>query len=283
MQGDGKTGLKDIVALYKRKNVMKHLNCRMQPLKNRQGFTLIELLVVVAIIAVLIAMLLPALGQARDKARQAVCLSNLKQVGTAMRMYGLDYNTWIAINDYNGVTDHPWVTFLLGTYLPKETNAVLCPSFPPQTIKSWGMSLGYSESQAIEWGYWRLYGVRRDYWNFKSYTNYSSKGGSAYTMWNILYMRLDAVEEPTTFPLFADTNCAYSLGGADSYGKVQWFDFTADMKGLSEPDGLIHIRHSYKADITFPDGHAEACGTGDLKRMGIEWIWKDNDKLSIKE
>src|SRR5579884_1535661 len=53
----------------------------------RRGFTLIELLVVVAILALLIAILLPSLGRARNRAKAAACLSNVRQMGMAYQFY----------------------------------------------------------------------------------------------------------------------------------------------------------------------------------------------------
>ena len=70
---------------------------RYQP-RRTAGFTLIELLVVIAIIAILAAILFPVFAQAREKARQAACLSNMKQIGTALLMYCQDYDETYPIN-----------------------------------------------------------------------------------------------------------------------------------------------------------------------------------------
>jgi len=61
-------------------------------MRKRRGFTLIELLVVIAIIAILAAILFPVFAQAREKARQAQCISNMKNLATAVMLYTQDYD-----------------------------------------------------------------------------------------------------------------------------------------------------------------------------------------------
>src|SRR5437867_2891037 len=106
-------------------------------MKKRRGFTLIELLVVIAIIAILAAILFPVFAQAREKARQTTCLSNMKQVGLGLQMYTQDYDEVLpprndAVFRFAEPTSPLFKPNFLGSLLPytKSTKIFTCPSVP---------------------------------------------------------------------------------------------------------------------------------------------------------
>ena len=94
--------------------------------RSRGGFTLIELLVVIAIIAILAAILFPVFAQARDKARQTACLSNQKQLGTAIMMYTQDYDETLPMG-YNR-SRNSWGKVTVP--YAKNMQIYTCPSAP---------------------------------------------------------------------------------------------------------------------------------------------------------
>jgi len=124
------------------------------------GFTLIELLVVVAIIALLVAILLPSLSRARERARSAVCLSNLRGIGLAGRMYiGNDNNDFI-MEQNTSLAGAFWM-YMVQPYLGSNNiqgitpggavgkNVFFCPS--AQQIVPGGLGGGIFGSATIAW------------------------------------------------------------------------------------------------------------------------------------
>jgi prepilin-type N-terminal cleavage/methylation domain-containing protein/prepilin-type processing-associated H-X9-DG protein len=85
-------------------------------MRKKSGFTLIELLVVVAIITVLIAMLLPALNQVREKTRELVCASQLRDIGLRFQSYLQEYNDTYPPAWYNNNIFTPWNSYSMRKY-----------------------------------------------------------------------------------------------------------------------------------------------------------------------
>jgi len=125
--------------------------------KTHKGFTLIELLVVIAIIAILAAILFPVFAQAREKARAITCISNEKQLGTAILMYAQDYDEgivpwWDGFEagfpgaDQVNLWKYMWCgnlqpylkngIFVNGKSSPTSGSVFTCPSF---SLTTWGL------------------------------------------------------------------------------------------------------------------------------------------------
>jgi prepilin-type N-terminal cleavage/methylation domain-containing protein/prepilin-type processing-associated H-X9-DG protein len=265
-----------------------------------RGFTLIELLVVIAIIAILAAILFPVFAQAREKARAATCLSNIKQVNLGWQMYMQDYDeTWIfrpwglAVGpgpecDWRYVCDSPDTQ--RGSYInwwdvvkpyTKNHQIIGCPSAPNE---SWLRDAGWTETTNLGIG-------------INAYPHYglvdgnraieSPWGGGVYPG-----VSLAAVSKPAQTICIGDAGKLWWKEYFDQWG-YNWLSTVPTYAGTSPwlsprmesesgsewgPDD----RHSGMANVGFLDGHVKAMRP-EAFYLGKNGLWFRPDRDAVYE
>jgi len=93
------------------------------------GFTLLELLVVMSVIMILAALMMPALANAKTRAKSTSCLSNLRQIGLGMLLYADDHGGWLPTTTHGTTTNFCWLHTLM-PYIASVENILACPADP---------------------------------------------------------------------------------------------------------------------------------------------------------
>ncbi len=210
--------------------------------KPLHAFTLIELLTVIAIIGILAAILIPVVGAVRDSARQAKCMSNIRETGNSLYLFIDSSEFRLATHGEGNNQADIWSNQLWEAGFLDAREVAYCPTMDH--------GLGEDPFQTNTW-MWRTYGLNM----FDTeHGQFSQVFGQPGRRWGINY---NLVEEPSRYILLAE-----------SVDSRDFPRFRIDSRS-SGGDGSIHLRHNRKAMVSFLDGHVEACGPERLGNLGM--------------
>ena len=199
----------------------------------RKGFTLIELLVVIAIIAILAAILFPVFAKAREKARQASCESNIKQITLAAIMYTTDYDEkWVpwGVGSTKGTI---WWSACVMPYI-KNDQLFGCPSATQDPWRWCTGCFGGNQGEATQRPV--NYGVN---------CGEGGQNGTKMPNWHgVMWQKLSAMQEPATTIFMGDSDCV-NFGPNNLY----------PTQGTACPGASA--RHNDGINIGFVDGHVK--------------------------